>query len=440
MRGSMLRSLAGLSVLVALGSGVSALAAETGSLEGLEARIAQGPGLPDLLGYAYRASPMIQSARSQWKATVEKYRVDTGYPDPQVMLEGMYLTETLGENAKPDEWTARLTQMIPLPGRLGKAGEVTKAEARVARLKLDQAVRDVTTQIRESYQELLYVRDAKGIASENRRLLEQLRKVGETSYAQNRAALVDVVKAQSQSAQLQYDALLLDQLERTEKTRMNSLLSREPDAEIGPLRDEPALPVAYALDEIFRLSETHREEIRMAQAEIEKARAMEDLARYETLPELELGLSYNKRDLGNQAGIQAGFTLPLWWGKNAGRKERARSEAEGARAMRTSQVNDARAMIRDTYFRLQNSERLLRLYRDELLPQAARSLELAETWYRQGQGSFADYVEVEAVWYNFRLALARANADYGKFLSRLEALAGRSLTEREKQDQQEGAR
>ena len=99
--------------------------------------------------------------------------------------------------------------------------------------------------------------------------------------------------------------------------------------------------------------------------------------------------------------------------------------------MRAARVNDTRARIRSLYFRLGNAGRLITLYRDELLPQAARSLEVAETWFREGQGSFSDFVETESVYYNFQLALARAAADHGKYLARLERLTGRSLTVRD---------
>lgn len=105
--------------------------------------------------------------------------------------------------------------------------------------------------------------------------------------------------------------------------------------------------------------------------------------------------------------------------------------AESARAMRDAQVYETGARVREAYFRVRNTGRLVRLYRDELLPQAANSLEIAETWYRQGQGSFSDFVETQAASYNFQLALARARADHGKALARLERLAGRGLTARD---------
>ena len=68
------------------------------------------------------------------------------------------------------------------------------------------------------------------------------------------------------------------------------------------------------------------------------------------------------------------------------------------------------------------------LYGKELLPQAAKSMEIAETWFRQGESSFADFIETQAVWYNFQLSYARALADYGKYLARLEGLVSQKLT------------
>jgi outer membrane protein TolC len=55
-------------------------------------------------------------------------------------------------------------------------------------------------------------------------------------------------------------------------------------------------------------------------------------------------------------------------------------------------------------------------------------MEIAETWFRQGESSFSDFIETQAVWYNFQLAYARARADYGKYLARLEGFVGLNLT------------
>ncbi|MBM4333374.1 MAG: TolC family protein [Deltaproteobacteria bacterium] len=406
----------------------SAPAAEPAGLGELEKKLAEGASVADLVNYAYKTNAMIQAARQSWKGVIERYRVETAYPDPE-----------LGFSAYPKPLMATyevmISQMIPFPGKLSQMGEVVKAEIEMARLELDRALRDTIVGIRESYHELFYIMEAKKVVALNRNLLEHLRKVGETAYAQDRVTFFDMVKAQSQLAQLQYDAVLLEELEQTEKAQLNSLLNRPPRSDLKLSEGEPLPPLVYNLEEIYDLARKNREEIRLAEVEINKARAKMGVARYEYLPDFRLGASYaqGNPDMVPEAfresvGVQFGITIPLWFNKNRGRLEAARAEEQKAVSMKTAQINEANAMIRNSYFRLKNSDRLIRLYRDQLLPQAAKAMEIAETWFREKQGSFTDFIETQSAYYNFQLSLTRAKADYGRNLAQLEKLAGVSLT------------
>ena len=403
----------------------------------LEQRLKTGPGLPDLMAYAYEASPMIQAGRAAWQATLERYRVDTAYPDPMLLVT--YWPQSMADDLDVKKYEVMLSQTLPFPGKLSAAGEAVKAEAAVNRLDLDRTIREVVISIRESFHELAYIREALRIAKNNQALLEQIRAISETAYAGNRSALIDVMKAQSQSAQSGYDELLLKELEHTETTRLNSLLNRDRDAAMGPLVNELQKPVVFSLDDIFTLAEKNREEIRMAGEEVRKAEAEARVARFETLPEFTFGLLYEEaieQDMertvrDERYGVQFGMSLPIRLEKNSGRTGAAKARVEKAKALAANTVNETRSLVRENYFRLQNAERLVSLYRDKLVPEAAKSVETANVWNRQGQGSITDYLETQSVWYNFQLALARAGADYGKYLARLEGLAGQSLTVRD---------
>ena len=71
--------------LVAAGNAAAASPTEQDLLRNLQmdTRLAQTVTVADLVTYAYLNNPSIQSAKEAWKATVEKYRLETGYPDPQ---------------------------------------------------------------------------------------------------------------------------------------------------------------------------------------------------------------------------------------------------------------------------------------------------------------------------------------------------------------------
>lgn len=390
-----------------------------------------------LVRYAYENSPAIKESRESWNASIETYRIQTGYPDPKLMVT--YFPDPIETRLGPQDWNASISQNIPFPGKLSKAGRVATSDANIARIRLDQAIRDVIISIRESVYELYYIRTAKQIARQNEKLLDHLRKVTETQYAQGSVALVDVVKAQSQVGQLRYDMLLLDDLEMTEITQLNSILNRSPEAFIGQIRFEKAVDIVFSLEEIYKMAQDHQEEIKMASERIKKAQAKTDLARAKNMPDFNLGLFYAAigepdvpqppDDAGRDSiGIQAGITLPLWFGKNKSRVNLARAEKRKAEASKERQINSTRAKIRTLYFRFQNTERIITLYRDDLIPQAAGAMELSETFFKEGQSSFSDFIETQSVWYNFQLALARAQADYGKYIVKIERLVGRDIT------------
>jgi outer membrane protein TolC len=412
------------------------LFAEPPELTSLETRIAREARLSDLLDYAYQASPMIRAGREGWREALSLQRVQSAYPDPQVSFT--YWPESIANDLTDKKYEAMISQTIPFPGKLGAAGKAAFAEARGRQIELDRTVRDVGTAVRESFFELSYIQKAAKIAAQTQALLAQLTTISETAAAQNRATLIDVMKAKSQAAQSAYDVLLLSELEKTEIARLNSLLNRPPEAMIGPVSEEAMLRVVFGLDEIYSFAEKNREEIRMAKTGIEKSSAELSVAEYESYPDFTLGLIYESTSLKNSTksrenmtGVQFGMTLPLWWEKNTGRRDASRAALEKAKALTQVQTNETLAAVRETWFRFQNAERLAVLYRDQLVPQAFNAMRTAETWFREGEGSFSDFIETESVWYNFQLALTRASADYGKYLTRLEALAGRHLTEKD---------
>ena len=394
----------------------------------------------DLVQYAYENNPSITEARENWKASIEELRVTEGYPDPQLKFN--YFIDPIETRLGPQDWNATLTQRIPFPGRLSNAGEVASADSEIAKLQFDKSIRDVIVSIRESYYELYYIRNAKAIVNKNEELLNHMLKVSETEYAQNKAILLDVVKAQSQIAQLKYDALLLDDLEITEITKLNGLLNRFPDDPIGALVVNEPKPIIFSLNEIYEMAKEHQQEINMAKVGVKRAEANASYARKKNYPDFSIGIFYAgigepdvenpPEDAGRDAlGIQAGITIPLWGGRNKSRVNKALANKRKSEASHKRLINETQTKIRANYFKLNNADRLIKLYGEEMIPQSERSMEMAETWYREGETSFSDFIEAQSVWYNFHLTFIRAKADYGKYLAKIERLVGRSLTHEE---------
>lgn len=402
----------------------------------LESGLLDTVHLPDLLEYAYLTSPAITASKKSWEAFIETYRVEKSLPDPQ--LAATYFPRPIETRLGPQDWSLTLSQAIPFPGTLAQKAKVLESDVAMSRIRVDKTVKTIVTKVSSSFYELGYLQTARAVAQANLALIQQMRQISENAYTDDKALFYDVSKARAQTAQLEYDLLLLKELEKTEKTTLNTLLNRPPDAPLGQAARERSRKVVYTLEQVYDLAMAHQEEILMAEEQVNRSEQALQLARLETLPSFRVGLFYAAigdpdvpsppPDAGDDAlGVQFGMTLPLWSGKNRSRIARALAEKGTAQARKTEAANQVLAEISRLWFKLENADRLITLYEKDLLPQAISSVQTAETWFKQGQGSFADFLEIQATAYNFQLSLARARADYAKTLVLLEQAAGAVL-------------
>lgn len=422
---------------------VSAAESAEQSIAQLEAELSGTVQLPDLLEYAYLTSPAITASKKSWESFIETYRIEKSLPDPQ--LAATYFPRPIETRLGPQDWSLTLSQVIPFPGTLSQKARVLKADVAISRLKVDKAVKTIVTEVSLAFYELMYIQKAMAVAQANLDLNQQMLQISENAYADDKALYYDVSKARSQTAQIQYDILLLQELEKTQKTTLNTLLNRPPTASLGDAAGTLPQKVVYSLDEVYELAMLHQEDILMAEEKVHKSEQAIQLTRLETLPSFKLGLFYAgigdpdvpnpPPDAGDDAvGVQFGMNIPLWSGKNKSRTAKALAEKQKAQARKTEAANSVKAGISRLWFKLENAQRLITLYEKDLLPQAVSSVQTAETWFKQGQGSFADFLEIQATAYNFQLSLTRAKADYAKTLVLLEQAAGAVLDAKTRQN------
>jgi outer membrane protein TolC len=125
--------------------------------------------------------------------------------------------------------------------------------------------------------------------------------------------------------------------------------------------------------------------------------------------------------------LDVGLTLPIWGTKNRAAIGEARDLETAARAELGSRALAVQSGLARAYFALANSARLVRLYRDTLIPQSRQALQSAEALHRGGAATLAAVLETTATFHNFELARVRATADYYQNVARIERLIGTAL-------------
>jgi outer membrane protein TolC len=174
----------------------------------------------------------------------------------------------------------------------------------------------------------------------------------------------------------------------------------------------------------------YQQELQINGFEMEKSRQKIRLAQKQYYPDFRTSFKWfenNGTSMDQGMGVFVGINIPIWFKKNRARVSEAQNNLQALEYERKDLENQAFAEINKIYFKVQNSSRVVRLYKNSLIPQALQSMEIAETWYKQNKGSFAGLLEARSTWLNFQLAYQRGLADYFQHIARMEKLIGVNL-------------
>ncbi len=398
--------------------------------------LAAGVDLPTLIRLVVERNPKLKVARANWGATIERYPQVTALPDP--MMTYNYFVRSVETRVGPQRHRLGFSQAFPYPGTLDAAGRVTLKEVEIKRVKYEQVVRDLMVALKLSYHELAYLQRARQVTEQNQQLLGQILKITNTRYASGEATLNDVLKAQSQLAQLSYDLILLRELEEVEKANIKRVLSVPSRTPLGSPAPVAYTPLNIPLVDLETKALAERQELQIADLMIQKADEAIALAKLKTKPTFKLdlvtietggALMPDTLDNGkNPLSIGVGISIPWSSSKNRSRVQEAELKHSAALESKRSSEDQTLANLKKVYFRLENARRLVALYEGSLIPQAESAIEVAETWHQEGTKSIAGFLETQSVWLNFNLARLRAITDYQQNLARLEQLVGGSIS------------
>ena len=388
--------------------------------------------LPSLIRVAVDRNPKVQAAKARWQATIEQYPQVTALPDPMFMYG--YFLRNVETRVGPQRHRISFSQAFPYPGTLDAAGEVVKKAIEIERVKHEQVIRNLIVELKLSYHELAYLQQAVELTQQNRELIASILTIATARYAEGKATLNDVLKAQSQLAQLEYDLLLLEELQRVEHANINGILSVPSTTSLGATVPVAYEPLDVTLADVEKQALTKRQELRIAALTIEKATKGIALAELQTKPMLKFdvmtietgeALMLDAPGSGkNPFSIGFGITIPWSSLKNSSKVREAQQNREAVTANKRVLEDETKVALQKVYFRLENARRLIELYETTLIPQAGAAIEVAETWHQEGPKSIAGFLETQSVWLNFNLARMRAIADYQQNVARLENSLG----------------
>ena len=401
---------------------------------------ADDPALRSYVLEAVARNPQVLEARARFRAAQQRAPQARALPNP--VLSFTQALRSVETRVGPQMNTVMLTQAFPWFGTLDLRGRVALQQA-AAQFHLYQAARrDVVAEVKHAFYNLTYVDTALGLADEEASLLEHYEALAETRYATGQGLQQGVIKLQAEITRVINRRYLLDQQRLTLAARLNTMRDRPAEDPIPIVPQGPLPTLAVEREDLYRLGDQHREELRAAAALITGSERAIALAKKRYWPSFTAGAGVmNVGGRNDPAGralpppdngknavtVSLGISLPIWRDTYRAGVEEATRELQAHRQHRAATRNAMELSVQDAVVRLDTLTRQMELFDTVLIPQTEEALLATEAAYETGQLGVLDLLDSERMLLEIRLIRARYASDFLVALTDLERAVGTSV-------------
>jgi outer membrane protein TolC len=296
---------------------------------------------------------------------------------------------------------------IPWPGKLLVGAEIASAESQAKYFAFQSAVLQTAFEVKRAYYQLYFLAEKTRVNQENLQLLNDLERLARTQNEVGKVTLQDVLRAQIEQAQLRTGITNLEDSRGSLVAQFKAALgmkAEEPDPPIPQRFESTSLDLTP--DKLLAAALGTNQRLKGLEAEIHSAEASILLARKGRFPDFTLGFMADAKTdptLYRFPGNPGTISLPIWRDKIAAQIAEAQANQRSARARLSSEEITLAVAFAEKSYLYREANRNLALLRDQLLPKAQQSLEVARSGYLSGQIDFFNLTDAERTLLEFRL-------------------------------------
>ena len=336
----------------------------------------------------------IQAARGQ--------QLQVGlYPNP---VAG-YVSEEMGTNGTAGKQGAFVSQEIVTNGKLGLNRAVAEQEIKQAEWAWQTQRQRILNDVRTIYFDVLYTQQTMEINEQLVRIGEENIKTAEKLFSAKEVSRVDILQAKVESdagrLQLQ-NARNRHQSIWRQLTALIGMPEMAPTQLGGRLENDlPDLDWGTALNQVLVGSPQLAE----ARAGLDRARCQVAQQYAERVPNVDMraAVEYNNEIGENIAAVEVGVPLPFF-NRNQGNISKAQSQLVAAQNEVRRVELELRQRLAAIFEQYENARQQVQKYSDDILPNAAKTLELVRSGYRQGENNYQTLLISQRTYFQANLA------------------------------------
>ncbi|MCX7973694.1 MAG: TolC family protein [Candidatus Aminicenantes bacterium] len=392
--------------------------------------------LSELLRLAKERNPGLLALQEQIKAERGRVIPQATLPDPilNLSLKNMGATELSVGKEMMSGVGFSFSQMIPFPGKLRLQGEMAATQAQRAEQLKEAYAWNLNRQLKEFYAQLFYYQRTLEVLSKKKHFLVKALAAATSRYSLGEGTQNDVFKARLAIAELEQMTHPVEERLRAIEGQINSLLTWPIDQSLGQAEKIPIDQLNLSLAELLALAQKNSPKLKEAQLIIEEQEKKVELSRREFWPNfmIQIGKDF-KGPFKDMYEIMVSVEVPLFFKrKQANLLEAALAELNQARLTFTSMEKEIQAMVNENYLQAKRAEQLIKLIRQNLLPQAALTLESSLANYQVGKVDFLALLEDIDHLYSYEREYYHELSELWQAVARLEELTGLNLLSEEK--------
>ena len=384
-----------------------------------------------VIGEVLHNNPRIVAAQTRWEAMQEEAPQARSWDDPS-----FYTMFWAVPHDTPNPFSARETwfgikQRFPYPGKLKLRGQVAQQTATMAEHGYLIVQENLIQKVKVAYYDLFLIDREIEITQKHLEFMREFVQIAESRYATGAVSQGDVLKAQVEVFDLGNRVLVLAQRRQIGVAKLNTLMDRAPETELGSLAGFSIRPVGYSLEVLKQMAIENRPELKAATLAIERNETAKALAQKAYYPDFMVDFSYwNVRNNTNRWMLMVEAKVPIaFWskGKHDARLRQVEMEKRVWQADYEDIKNQVLYAVEEAFVNVQVAWNNVDLYQDVIIPQAQQTVETIKTNYETNRATFLNLVDSERTLLRFELDYYKALVAFEKGQADLERAVGTAL-------------
>ncbi len=378
------------------------------------------PNLENYLRQAQTANPQLKAFEQRYQAAMQRIPQAAALPDP--MLQITHFVESVQTRTGPQENALMLSQRIPWFGTLSNRKEAASAEAEALWYAYQNQQLMLARMVAVGFYEYGYTEEAIRLTRENRDLLQELDPIVEEKVRSG-GDINALLRLKVEIGKVDDRLQSLTQKRVAQSAQLSQLLALPESTPLLPWPQwEAPEPVALDGASLTQAIRANNPELHMLEQKVASAEARREIARLENYPDITFGLNYiqvgdpavnpTTPDAGQDPwGVSVAVNIPIWFGKYDAAKAEALANKRATENEYENRLNALRAELSASLALLNDANRRLELYGDELLGLAEQAAENSRNSYESGRTGILEVIDSERSLLDLQLLYRRAAAD-----------------------------